>query len=241
MASKIEREREFHDRVFTGSGRARVKKFYDGVNAGSHSRYLELLRATPPGSKVLEWGSGPESFSHELAHSGCQVTAIDISGEAIRQAQAKARGLDITFRQMDVEELDFPAGSFDLVCGAAIVHHVDTARALEEAQRVLRDTGRAVFREPLGHNPAIRAYRNRTPELRTPDEHPLLRTDLELARQTFPAATFEFYELTTLAAVPLRKSRVFLPALRVLRRADEILLRSPLRYWAWNVVMELKR
>lgn len=38
------------------------------------------------------------------------------------------------------------------------------------------------FSEPLGHNPIINWYRNRTPEMRTEDEHPLLIKDIEFAK-----------------------------------------------------------
>jgi hypothetical protein len=39
--------------------------------------------------------------------------------------------------------------------------------------------------EPLGHNPLLNWYRARAPDLRTPDEHPLLARDLALAESCF--------------------------------------------------------
>ena len=92
---------------------------------------------------------------------------------------ASASTLDEALEAIDRDD------SFDLVCGSGILHHLDLPAAMRELARVLRPSGRAVFMEPLGHNPAINAFRNRTPELRTPDEHPLLGKDLKLCRRYF--------------------------------------------------------
>ena len=96
---------------------------------------------------------------------------------AIEQAieHARAEGLEdrLTFRVMDAEQLEFADDSFNLVCGSGVLHHLDLNRAYAEVARVLEPTGIGVFEEPLGHNPAINAYRRRTPEMRTVDEHPL--------------------------------------------------------------------
>jgi ubiquinone/menaquinone biosynthesis C-methylase UbiE len=75
------------------------------------------------------------------------------------------------FDVMNAEELEFEDAAFDVIFGSGIIHHLDVPRAYSELARVLAPGGSAVFVEPLGHNPLIRVFRNRTPELRTPDEH----------------------------------------------------------------------
>jgi SAM-dependent methyltransferase len=142
---------------------------------------------------------------------------------------------------MNAEALDFPDASFDRVTGSGILHHLDLDRAYAEIRRVLRPGGYAVFLEPLGHNPLINWYRRRTPHLRTEDEHPLMRRDLDVARATFPRVDARFFDLTTLAAVPLRRTRVFGAASKLTAALDRILLsaHSPLRHQAWVVVLEL--
>ncbi len=142
---------------------------------------------------------------------------------------------------MDAEALGFENDSFDVVYGSAIIHHLDGTRAMEEIVRVLRPRGKAIFVEPLGHNPAINLYRWLTPAARTSDEHPLTAHDLKVIRSFFETSSFRFYHLLSVAAVPFRATRVFDPLLRSLDAADQLLfnLVPASRWLAWYVVMVL--
>jgi len=51
---------------------------------------------------------------------------------------------------MNAEELKFADDYFDIVCGGAILHHLDLNKALSEIARVLKPDGKAIFVEPLG-------------------------------------------------------------------------------------------
>ena len=177
--ARQEREQEFHDRLYAGGDHVRgpAAKFYTAAG-GAYDFYEKELRKLAPGRRVLEYGCGPGSYSFFLARNGAEVTGVDISPVAMERARETARseGVDdkTTFEAMDCENLEFEDGTFDVVCGEGIIHHVDVRKSYREISRVLRDDGTAVFLEPLGHNPLINLYRGRTPELRTPDEHPLL-------------------------------------------------------------------
>ena len=128
---------------------------------------------------------------------GAAVVGIDISAEGIRQATARARteGLEdrLTFAVMNAERLEFPDDHFDIVCGNSILHHLNLDSACHELVRVLKPEGRAVFREPLGHNLLINLYRKLTPKMRTEDEHPLLTRDLETLAGYFQEAHIHYY------------------------------------------------
>ena len=144
--------------------------------------------------------------------------------------------------------MTFPSGLFDRVCGSGILHHLDLSRALPEISRVLKPGGRAIFIEPLGHNPIINWYRRRTPGMRTADEHPLLASDLAEASRHFETVSPEFYHLLVLGAAMIRNRSTAHDAFRhVLRRSldgiDSILLapRSPLRWAAWVVVLVFRK
>jgi SAM-dependent methyltransferase len=144
---------------------------------------------------------------------------------------------------MNAESLDFEADSFDLICGTAILHHLDLNRALAELARTLRPGGMALFMEPLGHNPVINLYRHLTPHMRTIDEHPLLMRDLQLARRYFHGVRPHFFSLQSLMAVPFRRRRFFRRLLTALETADAALFRLlPFaRRYAWQVVLILER
>ena len=215
-------------------------KFY-AVARASDRHYLHQLDMIPDGSSVLEYGCGEGSQSLRLAHR-CDVTGIDISPVGVEHArdEANRRGLtSATFAVMDAESLTFPDATFDAVCGSGILHHLDLRRSFGEVARVLKQGGVAIFTEPLGHNPLINAYRDRTPQYRTPDEHPLLMRDLALARQYFSSVECEYFSLSTLAAVPLHSTRVFASALRAGEIVDKTLFKviPPARRLAWTVVI----
>lgn len=238
MDARLERERAFHDRAFAENVRARTKRFY-AVAPAMYRWYESTLQAHAGGARALEYGCGPGSRAFDLARCGAHVVGIDISPVAIEQATARGRseGLSdrLEFRVMDAERLDFGDDSFDLVCGSGILHHLELDRAYSEVARVMTSAGIGVFTEPLGHNPAINAFRNRTPALRTPDEHPFLMSDLERASRYFGSVDTTFFTLTPLAAIPLIGRSRFDAVVRTLETVDRVAFRAlpPLRRHAW--------
>lgn len=243
-SGRLEREAAFHDRAFAGHTRAAAGKFY-AITASSKGLYRELILRDCAGRQVLEYGCGTGSHAFDLATSGAQVAGIDISPEGIAQARtrAAAEGLEhrLHLQVMNAEALEFPAGHFDLICGSGILHHLDLERALAELRRVLKPGGRAVFFEPLGHNPLIALYRRLTPAMRSADEHPLRWADLQQIAGHFARARFHCFHLSSLLAVPCRKLPGFRVLLRGLEALDRLLFRLPfLRKQAWIVVVELE-
>jgi SAM-dependent methyltransferase len=71
---------------------------------------------------ILELGCGTGNDAARLAAEGYSVTAIDVSGEAIGQAQAKFGSL-ARFLVADITQpLAFPDGSFDAVMSNVAMH-----------------------------------------------------------------------------------------------------------------------
>ena len=241
-AERLERERVFHDQA--GIGGRREDRFYRTLTA-AHRYQLRLLETAVAGSEVLEIGCGTGELSRRLAATAAKVVGVDLSEGRVERARRKLteqeRGV-LSFRAMDAEHLDFPADTFDVVCGGAILHHLDVARALGEVARVLKPDGRAIFLEPLGHNPLVNCYRRFSPEVRTVDEHPLLSGDLERAR-CFAGIEVEYFHLLALGALPL--ALLHEPTARAVARPLEMLDRllfklvPPARKLAWMVVVEL--
>jgi SAM-dependent methyltransferase len=112
------------------------------------------LRSFPDG---LELGAGTGYFSLNLLQAGVisQATCTDISAGMVEVLERNARELelDVDARVADAEDLPFEDGSFDLVFGHAVLHHLpDLDRAWREIHRVLRPGGVAVFAgEPSHH------------------------------------------------------------------------------------------
>lgn len=237
------REKEFHNDTFEHHHRKKLAGFY-AINSAIHDHYMHSLVKDCAGKTILEYGCGEGSLAFMLAQLEAHVTGIDISDYAIQQAIKKtaAENLRISFLVMDAENLEFSDHSFDLICGSAILHHLILDRALSEIRRVLKENGRAVFTEPMGHNPFVNLFRKLTPSMRTKDEHPLLVSDLRLIRKVFPESQFTFYYLTTMLSfitsiLPFQREIV-----SFYNFLDRLLFRLIpfLRRYAWQVLIEIR-
>lgn len=242
-----QREADFHDRAFSDENRSDLWPKYYRIVGSSRDFYRSYLESRCEGAAVLEYGCGLTNQALFLADRGAaSVVGIDISPVAVERGNEEACSLgyeSVTYRVMDAEEMSFEDDSFDLVCGGGILHHLDVSRAYSELSRVLKPSGAAIFVEPLGHNPLINLYRSRTPALRTPDEHPLLFSDLRLAEEFFGAVRARFFHLSGLAAVPFRRAAGFRRLVTALDAVDRGLFRlfPPSRRYAWQVAIELTR
>lgn len=238
--SKIDREKEFHNKAFGDDTRKATQKYYL-IAASSRDYYTNKLRDNGSGKNVLEYGCGPGSSAFLIAKTGAQVQGIDISETAIDRARVveEDRKLGVTFQVMNAEELAFEEETFDMICGSGILHHLQLDKAYAEISRTLKPGGSAVFLEPLGHNFLINMYRNRTPELRTADEHPLLINDLLLLGNYFESVDIKYFHLFSLGAVLLKNSSIFPSMLQFLERLDRAAfsLLPFLKRYAWAVVI----
>ena len=237
------REKAFHDQEYADEVRWQAVDKYYSIIEGRARFWEDFLRARCAGKRVLEYGCGQGKYTPRLAEFGAAVTGIDLSETAMENARAGARaaGVQVEFRAMDAEALDFPDGTFDVICGNAILHHLDLEPSFSEVARTLKADGVAIFMEPLGHNPLINLKRRMTPRLRTPDEHPLKMSDFNVARKHFARVEIRAYHLLSLLAVPLRKAPGFPAIVTGLDRLDAALFRAlpfTARY-AWYAVAVL--
>jgi SAM-dependent methyltransferase len=100
--------------------------------------------------RSLEVGAGTGYFSLNLLRAGIvrDATCTDISPGMLRTLNANAErlGLTVSSARADAGSLPFTGGSFDLVLGHAVLHHLpDLERAFAEFHRVLRPGGWIVF------------------------------------------------------------------------------------------------
>jgi SAM-dependent methyltransferase len=149
-----------------------------GINYGEvgQAQVLGKLRkALGPGGlppagvfdRGLEIGAGTGYFTLNLLRAGVlrEAVASDISPGMLSSLSASARelGLAVETEVCEASELPFDDGSFDLVFGHAVLHHLpDLAGAFREFRRVLRPRGTVAFcGEPSRHGDRISALPKR--------------------------------------------------------------------------------
>ena len=122
--------------------------YADARGAGIAEQMLELT-APQPGERVLELACGPGGLGLAAAARIDPGEAVlsDVATEmtAIAAARAAAAGLtNVSTRDLDLESIDEPDGSYDVVlCREGLMFATDPGRAAHEIRRVLRPGGRA--------------------------------------------------------------------------------------------------
>ncbi len=226
-----------------------VAVYYESLSLKRATRdYEQTILAMPQGARLLEIGCGEGQSLVKYTSAGLEAVGVDISARLIARAKENlvAAGLDAgAALQMNVELLDFPENSFDMICGRSILHHLtDLSGVGRRIGRALRPGGSCVFLEPLGHNPGLAMYRRLTPGTRTADEHPLRRKDLGAFLSHFGRSRIRSYLLCGLLASAAYFATSNRKLFRLLDRLayplDRLVLGlpGPHRYLAFACVMQ---
>ena len=130
----------------TPAGRLRAKRRAEIITKGSR---------LGPGVCALEIGCGTGMFTEMFAKSGAKLTAVDISLDLIKKAQARNLPSDrVLFLEKRIEDYDID-DSFDAVIGSSVLHHLDIETALKKIYSLLRPGGFMCFTEPNMLNPQV--------------------------------------------------------------------------------------
>jgi len=243
----VNREREFHNTRFSQEEDPRryLDKWYRTIRHGAERQDQEVKRLAK-NADVLEYGcsdGGWSLYSLKLPDICRSLRGIDISDVAVEKANERAKKLgnaNAAFLAMNAEAMSFKDETFDLVYGRGIVHHLDLDRCFSEVARVLKPNGVASFYEPMGHNPVLNAYRKRTPDIRTVDEHPLLISDFTLARRYFRDVQVDYFGLCSVGSAlmpPSISETVYVAG----KAVDSVVLSLPfVKRFAWYALLTLR-
>jgi len=202
------------------------------------SFYTFLLRQNLKGKKVLVVGCGFGDDALRLAKMGCHVEAFDLSPESLDIAsnRAKRDGLNIGFRALPAENLDYESDYFDCVVAYDVLHHIDIPRSMREFVRVSKPGALFATGEPYTYSVAQRIrdsrlvekvlypalvkyiYMGKEPYI-TEDERKLNERDVaQVSRMLERTVLRRYFNFVVTRMVPERYD--------ILTKSDQILLRT---------------
>lgn len=201
------------------------------VNKSAMRRYLFDFLGDLSGKRVLEICCGYSMTPVMMAMAGAEVVANDVAPLSLEKVRRVAQMHHVAGRVQlycgPAERLPYPDNHFDIIYGAAAVHHLQIDDAGRELSRVLRPGGRGAFHDPLGHNFFLELardnlnYNYKHPEKGT--DRPLKLADIETFGSYF--ATYSWRGFGLLTMLPRFSSR-FRRAKNALYAADCAILRA---------------
>ena len=136
------------------------------LRAGRRADLIINGSGLEPGVCALEIGCGTGMFTEMFAKTGAKLTAVDISLDLLKKAQARNLPPDrVLFLEKRIEDYDVDA-FFDAVVGSSVLHHLDIETALKKIYTLLRPGGLMCFAEPNMLNPQVfieRKFRSSLP------------------------------------------------------------------------------
>jgi SAM-dependent methyltransferase len=225
-----ERELHHHEQLYSGFAQQHFAKA--AVRALRRHMVQRIVRQTGagPDSRVLSAGCGIGDTELLLAPYVRDITGIDLSPAAIRQAREDAAGsANVRFLEATLETC--PAGPYDVVIGIFFLHHMpdldDTARRIGG---LLRPGGVFYGLDPSRYRLSGALGRLVVPHLmrryQTPDERELRPREVRaiFSRAGFSART-DIYDFASSPLAGLLPS--FGRAYRAARALDEVVIRVP--------------
>jgi ubiquinone/menaquinone biosynthesis C-methylase UbiE len=150
-----------HGRFLAKHGAGQIWNWESPAGKLRWARRVKMLSGhLTPGMTVLELGCGTGHFTRELAHSGAQIVAIDLSPDLLEIAKAQHCAPNVRYEIQNAYELSYSDATFDSVIGSSVLHHLEIRKALREICRVLKPGGTIYFTEPNMLNPQIAIQKN---------------------------------------------------------------------------------
>jgi SAM-dependent methyltransferase len=233
-APQLQREIEYHEKLYSGFAQSHFAK--PAVRALREHMVQRILRLTGAGktSRVLSLGCGIGDTELLLAPYVGELTGLDLSPSAIRQARLDSAGIsNLQFIEGTLESAQIGPGSFDVVIAIFFLHHLpDTIPGLVcQIERILKPGGVFYSLDPSRYRLSGAIGELLIPKLmaryQSPNERQLAPgATAEYFRKAGLDARFEYYDFVSTPLAGLFPSWRF--GYRMTRGIDEALVRTPL-------------
>lgn len=119
-----------------------IPKETSGGPLAAHLKRYDFAKQFCEGKSILDAACGVGYGSHYLGEVSKEVIGVDISEEAIAYAKEHYQRGNVSFKVMDVQQLEFPEDKFDVVCSFETIEHIDNPKDfLIRVKRVLKEDG----------------------------------------------------------------------------------------------------
>jgi SAM-dependent methyltransferase len=128
------------DNLYTNEATVSSLPWYNKELDADLREHLSTMNITK--GRFLDLGTGPATQAIELSKLGFQVTATDISENAITRAKRMSKGIE--FIVDDILESKLKDDSFDYICDRGCFHVLEPStrqRYVNQVSRILRDRG----------------------------------------------------------------------------------------------------
>jgi SAM-dependent methyltransferase len=150
-----------HGRFLADHGAGEIWNWESPAGRLRLARRVKMLSShLKPGMTVLELGCGAGYFTQELARSGANIVAIDVSPELLEIARTNCSSPNVQYQIQNAYALSYSEAVFDSVVGSSVLHHLEIEEALRDIYRVLKPMGTIYFTEPNMLNPQIAIQKN---------------------------------------------------------------------------------
>jgi SAM-dependent methyltransferase len=140
------KQNKYDDPRFFDAYRSMPRSTHGLAEAGEWPAFRSLLPDLH-GKRVLDLGCGfGWHCRHAREQGACSVVGVDLSEKMLAQAALRTDDAAIAYRRAAIEEVDFPAGAFDVVLSSLALHYVERLdRVCGQVHRWLKPGGWFVF------------------------------------------------------------------------------------------------
>lgn len=126
---------------------SQLPRSLDGLDGAPEWPVLRAMLPDLRGLKVLDLGCGFGWFCRWAREQGAaEVVGVDVSEKMLARARADTPNPAIAYRRADMEHLQLPPASFDLIYSSLALHYIERlSDLLAQVHRALVPGGRFVF------------------------------------------------------------------------------------------------
>lgn len=118
------KENKYDDAVFFEKY-SQMSRSQNGLDGAGEWETLQTLLPDFSGKRVLDLGCGYGWHCiYAMEQGAASATGVDISEKMLQVAREKTKYPQVNYLRMPIEEIDFPAGSFDVVISSLAFHYV---------------------------------------------------------------------------------------------------------------------